>query len=315
LVLRNLSEATAGCYLSSNIYGFLFFRACQAIIVTASIIPRAIIRDQLSEDDATQKLGYLMMGMTIVPMIGPGIGGLLDQSFGWSASFAFLFIVGLFITILVYVDLGETAPKSSVSIWKQFQSVPQLIASLRFWGYALGLAFSNGVFFLFLSGGPIVGHEVYGLSPGQFGMYFALTPLGYIFGNYISTRAAKSLGAGRTICVALGLCFFGPLSIIFFELFGYENATTFFALIAFIGVGNGLLVPTATIRMLSILPSLIGSASGLGAALMTVVSATLSTMGGFLVTNNVGVLPLTFAMLVTFLAASLIFAATFSVER
>ena len=36
-------------------------------------------------------IGYVTMGMAVVPMIGPAIGGVLDQVLGWKANFWALF--------------------------------------------------------------------------------------------------------------------------------------------------------------------------------------------------------------------------------
>jgi MFS transporter, DHA1 family, multidrug resistance protein len=40
-------------------------------------------------------IGYVTMGMSVVPMIGPVIGGALDEAFGWQASFVILAAGGL----------------------------------------------------------------------------------------------------------------------------------------------------------------------------------------------------------------------------
>jgi MFS transporter, DHA1 family, multidrug resistance protein len=54
-------------------------------------------------------IGYVTMGMSLVPMIGPVIGGVLDDAFGWQANFALLLVLGLGVLALVWADLGETA--------------------------------------------------------------------------------------------------------------------------------------------------------------------------------------------------------------
>jgi MFS transporter, DHA1 family, multidrug resistance protein len=37
---------------------------------------------------AASMIGYVTMGMSLVPMIGPVIGGVLDEAYGWQANFA-----------------------------------------------------------------------------------------------------------------------------------------------------------------------------------------------------------------------------------
>ena len=63
--------ATIGCIYAPNAAIFLVFRMCQAVIVTAMVLSRAIVRDVLEADQAASMIGYVTMGMAIVPMISP----------------------------------------------------------------------------------------------------------------------------------------------------------------------------------------------------------------------------------------------------
>jgi DHA1 family bicyclomycin/chloramphenicol resistance-like MFS transporter len=67
----------------------------------------------------------------------------------------------------------------------------------------------------------------------------------------------------------------------------------------FVGVGTGLNIPNATAGMLSVRPSLAGSASGLGGTLMLGGGASLSAMAGALLTPGSGAWPLLWLMLTT----------------
>ena len=69
-------------------------------------------------------IGYVTMGMSLMPMLGPMIGGLLDQAFGWQAVFVFTFIVGLAVLAVVWADLGETNLARAASFAAQLASYP-----------------------------------------------------------------------------------------------------------------------------------------------------------------------------------------------
>ena len=73
---------------------FLAFRMLQATVATAFALSRAIVRDMVPPDEAASLIGYVTMGMSLMPMIGPMIGGFLDEAFGWQAVFVFTFLVG-----------------------------------------------------------------------------------------------------------------------------------------------------------------------------------------------------------------------------
>ena len=87
---------------------FLAFRMLQAAVATGIVLSRAIVRDMVPQAQAASMIGYVTMGMALVPMVGPMIGGAIDQFFGWHATFLFLTVAGSAVLVLCYFDLGET---------------------------------------------------------------------------------------------------------------------------------------------------------------------------------------------------------------
>ena len=112
--------ASIGCIYAPNATVFLMFRMCQAIIVTAMVLSRAIIRDVVSADKAASLIGYVTMGMAVVPMLGPMLGGLLDETFGWQASFWLMALSGFGMFVLCYFDQGETKRATGETLRQQF---------------------------------------------------------------------------------------------------------------------------------------------------------------------------------------------------
>lgn len=295
--------ATLGCIFAPSIEIFLFFRMVQAVVVVGLVLGRAVVRDMYPADQAASQIGYVTMGMAVVPMIGPAIGGVLDESFGWQANFWLLFALGVLVLALTWRDLGETARATSASFAAQFREYPELLASRRFWGYCLAAAFASGAFFAYLGGAPYVGSEVFGLSPALVGFFFGAPALGYFFGNWTSGRFSVRLGINAmilwgTVISAAGLV----MSLILFML-GLKTAVVFFGFMTFVGFGNGMVLPNATSGMLSVRPHLAGTASGLGGAIMIGGGAALSALAGALLTGGNGAYPLIAIMLVTSLMA------------
>lgn len=95
------------------------------------------------------------MAMAVAPMLGPMFGGLLDELFGWRASFVAFVGIGMLIFGLCWIDLGETNHHRSDTFADQFATYPELLSSRRFWGYSLCMAFSTGAFYAFLAGVPL----------------------------------------------------------------------------------------------------------------------------------------------------------------
>ena len=295
--------ATVGTLLAPTVEVFLAFRMLQAVVVAGLVLSRAAVRDMVDESQAASMIGYVTMGMALVPMIGPMIGGLLDEAFGWQASFLFLLACGVATFWLVWADMGETAKARPTSLRAQFAEYPELLTSRRFWGYCAAAAFASGAFFAFLGGAPFVGAQVYGLSPALLGIYFAAPALGYALGNFLSGRFSVRVGINRMVLWGCLISAGGMTVLAALHLGGLNGPEVFFGFFIFVGLGNGMTLPNATAGMLSVRPRLAGTASGLGGAIMIGGGAALSALAGVLLVPGAGAMPLIAIMWATSLAA------------
>ena len=295
--------ATIGTLLAPTAGIFLIFRMLQAVVATGVVLSRAVIRDMVSDARAASMIAYVTMGMSIVPMVGPSIGGLLDEAFGWQASFIFLGLSGAAVLALAYADLGETHQPSKISLLSQFRQYPALLMSPMFWGYAGAAAFASGSFFAALGGAPFVADHVFGLSPTQTGMFFALIAIGYALGNFLAGRYSVRVGMNGMVLLGAGVGLAAMALLALLTFADLSGAWVFFGLMSFIGIGNGLALPSANAGILSVRPDLAGSASGLGGALMMAGGAALAALAGALLNQGSGALPLVLVMLGSAIAA------------
>ena len=176
--------ASFGAMMSRSVEVFLAFRMAQAVIASGLVLSRAIVRDIVPANEAASMIAYVTMGMALVPMLAPVLGGFLEDSFGWQANFATMALSGILVFVLVFADLGETNRAQMTSFKAQFASYPTLLKSRRFWGYTFVAGVTSGAFFAFLGGAPYVGSEILGLSPSELGLYFGIIPTGYLVGNF-----------------------------------------------------------------------------------------------------------------------------------
>ncbi|MEZ5870407.1 MAG: multidrug effflux MFS transporter [Nitratireductor sp.] len=291
--------ATLAGIHATSIEMFLAARIIQGTAIAGMVIARASIRDVVETSQAASKIGYVTMGMSLAPMIGPVIGGLLDEQFGWQSTFWLLFGFGLIAFLLVWFDMGETNTRLSSSFSAQFRSYPDLLGSRRFWGYSLTAAFGSGAFFAYLGGGPFLATDFYGLSPSQYGLYFAFVSLGYITGNFISGRYSARIGINRmTLMGGLTICI-GMAFAIMLQYAGLRDPLAFFMPIAMVGLGNGITLPNANAGIVSVRPHLAGAASGLGGFIQVSGGAMLAVMAGEVLSHGSGPLPLLYLMLVS----------------
>lgn len=297
--------ATLGCLFAPNATVFLIFRGFQAVIAVAMVLSRAVVRDMYSQDRAASMIGYVTMGMAVVPMVAPAIGGILEDAFGWRANFTMLLACGLLVFFIAWRDLGETGTPSDHSLMQQFREYPELLTSPRFWGYCLASAFGSGAFFAYLGGAPFVGTQVFGLSPSQLGLYFAAPSIGYFLGNWATGVLAARHGVNRMVLWGTIISVIGMGLSLIVSYAGFSGPITFFGFMSLVGVGNGMVIANATAGMLSVRPHLAGTASGLGGAIMIGGGAGLSALAGALLKPGRGEFPLVWIMFITSVLAVL----------
>jgi MFS transporter, DHA1 family, multidrug resistance protein len=297
--------ATLGSIFAPTAEIFLLFRMLQAVVAVGIVLSRAAVRDMYPQDQAASMLGYVTMGMAVVPMISPAIGGALDGWLGWSASFWLMFLLGAAILAITWFDFAETAHKSGKTLAAQFREYPELLRSPRFWGYSLAAGLASGAFFAYLGGAPYVGTVIYGMQATELGVYFGAPAIGYFLGNFISGRFSVRIGVNKMVlwgCLMNGLGVALSLGVM---LAGYGSPLSFFGFMTLVGLGNGMAIPNATAGALSVRPALAGTAAGLSGAIMLGGGAALSGLAGTLLTPQTGAVTLLLIMLATALAGVL----------
>jgi DHA1 family bicyclomycin/chloramphenicol resistance-like MFS transporter len=291
------SLATIGCIFAPTAEIFLAFRMAQAVVVAGLVLGRAVVRDIVPGPQAAAMIGYVTMGMALVPMIGPVVGGILGETFGWQANFVLLLATGLTVLTLTWFDLGETARASTGGFRDQIREYPELFTSRRFWGYCGATTFASGAFFAYLGGAPYVGSEIYHLTPSQVGFFFGAPALGYFCGNFVAARLSVRLGINRMILYGTSISTAGLLIPVALHFMGQDSAQTFFGSVTLVGLGNGMTMANGNSGMLSVRPHLAGSASGVGGAVMLAGGALLADLAGSSLAGSATAMPLVAIML------------------
>lgn len=245
----------------------------------------AIIRDTAGEGQTASRIGYAAMIWALAPMIGPALGGVVDEAYGWRAIFWGLAVAGMAMFALCWLDLGETNRCPSGTIAQQFRAYPKLFRAPRFWAYALCMGFSVGAFYAFLAGAPLVG-ATFDLPPASLGFYIGSMTAGFMFGSFMSGRYAgrypltTMMIAGRIVACA------GPALCLILFIADITHVIALFGPCILVGIGNGLTMPSANAGAMSVRPELAGSAAGLAGAITIAGGAALSSITGAVLTDE-----------------------------
>lgn len=221
-VLGGLLIFTLGCiscYQSSTIETLLLSRFIQAFGGSiGSVLGQAICRDAFHGPTLGKVYSSTGSALSIFPAIGPLIGGLISEHFGWPSIFLFLIACSLILTFFIILHLPETynvTGKKSVSI---LHVASHLFKNKKVIGFGLIVAACNGISFSYFAEGSFYLIKLLGLSPGQYGGSFIAIAFAAMMGGIYSKKLHKDhtsqtiMGYGLTI-IMISTCFLSSVAI------------------------------------------------------------------------------------------------------
>ena len=271
------------------------------------VLARAIIRDVHGRERSASLIAYVTMAMVVAPMFAPVIGGYLDVWIGWRAGFVFAAGAGLVVLAFAAAGLHETLPRAVAlpGLGRALALYGTLLASPAFRGYAAQTAFTSAGFFGFLGGAPHVVIEIMGQSQSTYGVFFMVSAIGYMSGNFAAGRLSMRLGVDRMIIAGITVSAVGLTIMVALALAGEVTPWALFGPMMVFGLGNGLSLPNGLAAAVSVRPDLAGTASGVAGCLQMATGALASLVVGWLVADAASQLPLAAAMLATSLLAGI----------
>ena len=245
--------------------------------VTAGLLPSAlgIVGDRVPEDQHAQWTGVIMGSYGAGFILGPALGGLLFDRWGYAAPFAVSGTLALIGLLLAFVMVPETRPATvrsqtqklnlSQAKWRTIWSA--LPRPLSLFGVLLVIDFIATFAFAFIEPQmALYAYNQIALSPTQLGIIVGAYGLAMLLGQGFLGTLSDRLGRKPVMLVGLLLNGTLYLGLIFIQSFGLLCIV---ALIA--GLGDALFIPAVGAAYLDIAEpehrSLVMGIKGSGAAL------------------------------------------------
>ncbi len=254
------------------------------------VLSRSMVRDAMSDQDAARANAHLGMSIAVAPIVAPMVGGLVQEAFGWRANLLLFAVLGLVLAAASLRGLVETLPvarRQTQGGLRLVTGYTELLRTRRFMANTLPVAIGALGIFAYNTQAPVLLIEELHVSAAAFGIYGALPPIGYVLGNFCVTRLTGQVTQRKLIevgCSLLGVA--GGTVALLSGLFGDVAAMIAVPMLLF-GLGNGLLMPNAMLRSMSVSPMLVGSSAALSSflrmgagALGSLVVASLPVHGG-----------------------------------
>jgi len=191
--------ASAGCAMSQDIGTFIGMRGLHGFAAAAaSVVINALMRDMFTKDEFSRSMSFVVLVMTVAPLLAPIMGGMMMLWFSWHAIFWTIMIAALIAALLVLFFIRETLPKARRQPFRLQIMLGQFVTLFRqkrVLCYMVASGFSFAGMFSFLSAGSFVYIQLYGLTELEFGYCFALNIVFLFIMTTINSRYVRRFGA------------------------------------------------------------------------------------------------------------------------
>ena len=293
VLLSGLALFLVGSALSAiatSVTPLVLGRLVQAIGAGCGVtLGRAIAQDVYGRERLVKAIAYLTMAYTIGPMISPLVGGLLIDAFGWRSVFGFALLLGGVIALIAYFAVFESRPPSAEQRrgGNVLRDYVELFRHVRFTAFVLQSGFMTGTFLVAATAASSLLKDLLHRPLAEFGFYFLLFPVGFLTGNFITSRIGSR--AVNETMVLLGSLVMAAAVVTQSSLLlsGRVVPLVLFAPGFFVPLAQGLSLPYAQSGAMATNVKLAGTAAGIGVFVQNFCGAAFAQLYGLLADGTV----------------------------
>ncbi|PBB34650.1 multidrug effflux MFS transporter [Mesorhizobium sp. WSM3868] len=256
-----------GSAMAPTIEWLIAFRFLQGLGASAGMaVPRAIVRDLHTGNEAAKLMSLLMLVFSVSPILAPLTGSQIIESFGWRAVFWTVTGAAALATILLATSLKETRSaeeRANSSFGTALAGYRYLMSDRNFLGLTAIAGFGIASFFVYLSSSSFILIDHYGLSPSVYSVFFSINAVAFIGMSQLTGMLADRFGLKPVVWVAV--TGYATVMVALFAIMasGVDRLDVMAALL-FVGYGFlGLVIPTTSVLAMEEHGEIAGTASAL----------------------------------------------------
>ena len=252
--------------LAGSLTSLLVGRLVQSIGAGCGItLARAIARDVYGAEHLVKAIAYLTMFFALGGLLAPGVGGLLIDHLGWRSVFYFAGLIGFVIALSAYFVVPETGVRMKANSGSPMvASFLELLRQPRFCALVIHTGCSTGTFLIVATASSTLMKELLHRPATEFGLYFAMVPLGFIIGTIISSRVGNRASVEHMIIIGAFIALIAVFVQSALLLSGHVSPLVLFLPGSFITMAQGISLPFAQAGAMAAVPRLAGTAAGIG---------------------------------------------------
>ena len=258
---------TLGCAIAGNIQSLWLFRVLQGLSAGAGlVVGRAIIRDRFNGPEAQRMMSQTTLVFGLGPALAPIVGGALLNLLGWRSIFWAMFLWTIVMIVVCVRALPETHPPANRhplrprAMWRNYRHV---LGRPAFSLLALLLGFNFCAFFLYIAAAPAFLVDRLGVSTWGFAWLFVPMIAGIMIGAFLSGRIAGRISPVRTIRIGYAvLAAACVINLAISYLLSPQVAWNVLPIFVYT-IGSSLIMPSVTLLLLDLFPTMRGMTSSL----------------------------------------------------
>ena len=273
-----------GSAMAPTIEWLIAFRFLQGLGASAGMaVPRAIVRDLHTGNEAAKLMSLLMLVFSVSPILAPLTGSQIIENFGWRAVFWTVTGAAALATILLATSLKETRPveeRAGSSFGTALSGYRFLMGDRNFLGLTAIAGFGIASFFVYLSSSSFILIDHYGLSPSVYSVFFSINAVAFIGMSQLTGMLSERFGLKRVVWVAV-TGYATTMVVLFAIMASGGDRLDVMAALLFVGYGFlGLVIPTTSVLAMEEHGEIAGTASALMGTLHFAIGAVAMGIAG-----------------------------------
>ncbi|MBN9025182.1 MULTISPECIES: multidrug effflux MFS transporter [Kaistia] len=279
--------ASIGCAMAPNVEMLVAFRFVQGLGACAGmVVPRAIVRDLHTGNEAAKLMSMLMLVFSVSPILAPLAGSAVTAFASWRAIFWIVMVAAILGILLLALALRETRPaedRVESGIGSALAGYWLLLRDRHFLGLVFIGAFGISSFFAYLANSSFVLIDHYGLTPTQYSLAFSINAVSFFGFSQLNGKLGSMFGLARVMRVAVSGFAAAVVVLFLLVLSGIDGLPVIIGMLFVANGFLGLVIPASAVLALDEHGEIAGTASALmGTLQMATGAVVMAVVGLFL---------------------------------
>ncbi|MCG6200209.1 Bcr/CflA family multidrug efflux MFS transporter [Psychromonas antarctica] len=204
--------------ISPNIEILTWMRVAQGFAgAAAAVVIQAIVRDMFEKEEFARTMSFIVLVMTLAPLIAPLLGGYMTIWFGWRSIFWLIALIALVVIVAISFKIPETLPidkRHPFRVHSVLRNYRSLVVSADAMLLILTGALSFAGMFAFLTAASFIFVELHNVAIEHVGYLFALNVFAMMVMTVVNGRLVRAKGSQWMLKLGLTIQLVGAILLL-----------------------------------------------------------------------------------------------------